>query len=918
MLLRSHEKKPTKKRRYVRAAIVLIGLPAFLAIVIILEAINNPALFSRKYLLAEYGPTVLWPLHHGYNAFDLNEPFLASTVDAVANALDRLDPATADIPEMVLDVKYKEIAKIYEQREQAMRAGRLIQTDDSFVTGKIREDSENVRVKLRLKGDWLDHLQGRKWSFRVHTRKGKEYFGMRKFSVQHPKTRGYQAEKLYFDLLRDYGVLAPRSMLVNLMLNGDDLGIMLVEEHFSKELLESQSRREGIIVRFDESLVWLSPDGNNLHFLGIYDDYRNASVDTFESSKVAESPLFSQHNRLATGLLRAFANGELQASDVFDVETLGAYLAVTEVFGSFHAIRWHNQRFYVNPITLKLEPIGFDAHLEKRAKEGISAFKGEPIATAMLKDPLVMARYREVLSQLAADADSGELLDQLRESEQQFYDVLKTEYIYLQPYPAEEVSERARYFGSQDSGVMVDSAPTEVLGPVSAELYPVPVHAYRYMQGETEYLELSSAIQFEVQISGLIPAGVGEDPPLLAVEGLPLNLPPRKLHAVVDTIRVALPATSADVELLVTGTVGERSFREAVMPYHPVVRSPGIPVHDIQAIAAAHEFIDVNESTHEVLIKAGTWNIPELISFPVGYRLTIPRGTELRFGPDAGLIIRGTVSIAGTAEQPVRFRAMNEEKDSSWLGLAVLEAGAASEWRHAEISGTRGMSWGPWLLMGGTNFYRSPVTIESSAIRHHRGEDGLNIISSEFLTRDLTIEDTLSDGFDCDFCSGEVLGGKFQHIGTAGGGDAIDVSLSNIIVKDVRFSDVSDKAISIGEQSTATATGLLIESSGTGAAAKDGSRLILEDSTITGSKVSALMAYVKEPEFGAAELIARNLKLKDNRTIAVAQTGSRIELDGVPVKPEDVDVDAMYDTIMRPGLRRPNLDPQGDVTDAGT
>jgi len=31
---------------------------------------------------------------------------------------------------------------------------------------------------------------------------------------------------------------------------------MAFEEHFSKELLESQGRREGVIVKFDESLFW--------------------------------------------------------------------------------------------------------------------------------------------------------------------------------------------------------------------------------------------------------------------------------------------------------------------------------------------------------------------------------------------------------------------------------------------------------------------------------------------------------------------------------------------------------------------------------------------------------------------------------------------------------------------------------------
>ncbi len=287
MLLRSSDKKLTKKGRYSRAAVVILGVPLFLMVVYALEGLNNPNLFSRDYLIAEYGPTLMWPWHNGYRAFEIDKSLIsasavkalpAGTVTALSNLLSNFKLGQDKIPRLVLDVKFKDMSKVFLQREEALRRGRLIQTDDSFVKGKIREDAGNIPVKLRLKGDWLEHLHGRKWSFRIHTRKGEQYLGMRRFSVQHPKVRGYHSEKIYADLLRRYDVLSPRHMLVNMMLNGDELGIMAIEEHFSKELLEAQSRREGIIVRFDESLVWLSPDGGARNFEGIYDDYYVADV----------------------------------------------------------------------------------------------------------------------------------------------------------------------------------------------------------------------------------------------------------------------------------------------------------------------------------------------------------------------------------------------------------------------------------------------------------------------------------------------------------------------------------------------------------------------------------------------------------------------------------------------------------------
>ena len=34
------------------------------------------------------------------------------------------------------------------------------------------------------------------------------------------------------------------------------MGIYAMEEHFSKELIESNSRREGVIVNFEDYLLW--------------------------------------------------------------------------------------------------------------------------------------------------------------------------------------------------------------------------------------------------------------------------------------------------------------------------------------------------------------------------------------------------------------------------------------------------------------------------------------------------------------------------------------------------------------------------------------------------------------------------------------------------------------------------------------
>ena len=99
-----------------------------------------------------------------------------------------------------------------------------------------------------------------------------------------------------------------------------------------------------------------------------------------------------------------------------------------------------------------------------------------------------------------------------------------------------------------------------------------------------------------------------------------------------------------------------------------------------------------------------------------------------------------------------------------------------------------------------------------------------------------------------------------------------------------------------------TARGLVIDKAGTGAAAKDGSVLRLDDTAIRHSRHADLMAYVKKPEYGYATIEAHNLTFAGSPPRAKAQKGSTITMDGTPVQTEDLNVEQLYKSTMRKGL----------------
>jgi hypothetical protein len=187
------------------------------------------------------------------------------------------------------------------------------------------------------------------------------------------------------------------------------------------------------------------------------------------------------------------------------------------------------------------------------------------------------------------------------------------------------------------------------------------------------------------------------------------------------------------------------------------------------------------------------------------------------------------------------------------------------------------------------------------AFTDNRGEDALSIIHADFALKDVDIKRTASDGFDADFSTGVIEGGVYEELGQIGGGDGIDVSGSTVTIKGTRFQHINDKAISVGEASTATVLDIHIEDAVVGAASKDRSTLEIRNATFRNIQFAGLMAYTKKPEYGPGYIMADQVTIEQTERITLVQTGSRLEFNKQVITPEDIDVDQLYETVMKKG-----------------
>ena len=343
-----------------------------------------------------------------------------------------------DVEEFQIYLSETDFGEISYLRNNAIQDGRLTEKHKKKFNVQIKFGDKNVQGKIRLKGDTVkDHLENVKWSMSFEL-PDTTVLTTSKFALQHPKRRSYLASKMQLAWAKLLGLPANKMEMVSLHLNNQSMGSYQFEEKWGTTAISREFDTDTVVVRFDDDAYMAERPNAKEHS---NEAYRKAAVEVVDKTSLQTNELLEARASKAMKLLRGFQVGVLSARDVFDIEKVGIWLALGDIFGTWHGYGWGNLHFGYDPTKDRLVPLLWDManennqasptnHLSARLIRVTDPYMdpNSPFWVELLGDDLILESYMRSLDTLTTPSKYNELLDQTELMLRSYLEVLQLDY----------------------------------------------------------------------------------------------------------------------------------------------------------------------------------------------------------------------------------------------------------------------------------------------------------------------------------------------------------------------------------------------------------------------------------------------------------------------------------------------------------
>lgn len=767
--------------------------------------------------------------------------------------------------------------------------------------GKVMFQDEVLRdAKIRIRGDNI-----RNWGFFKKSWKVK----LKKSQLRSDKIRTYNLvvprpnlvrELIPYIFARKVGLQVPSVELVEVLLNGEYYGVMLMIEQTDENFLRNS--------QFMPVNLYKGEPDDQGHLNGMsYDDlffgvgaWKQLSKNNNRNNDWSDIRSFIREEKLGIGVMNSRRESDSS------LEAWAKFVAFQEAMQSWHNSRYVNQRLIIDDYRGLVLPVVWDTTFPYQGGPVSFDRASLPVIERNIENPEFQKKKGEFLYTWTVKKDIfGEVIEEVNAMLPKLLNsidrdpaikaelVLKhglTDVTYAFSSEVEDIVRHLRILGNSIKQIFElppDIAWTHV--PEGVELVVADRRIYKsidfhFDQGQQEVREEESAkrVLLDRDLSSSKTPGDLElntivDQSSLRVPGLwganrirrpgkkvitrrdDSYLPQSTVFRFIGDFNTAL--THVEVTDAVTGEklrVPQLKSRLAFAPTHSNRSGP------------------LGERSMTTIQWSGTVQIQK--DTIIESDIVINPGTSILIGEGMSLVFLGKVSAIGTRENPIVIERLGS---SPWGSLVVQGSDANnSVLEFLEIKGGSGgrvlgaMYTGMLSLVDVENVRVS----ETSLGQNSKFDDVLRVVYSKGVRLDgIRIDGALSDAIDFDLSEGRIENVLIRDSGN----DGVDLMGSLVEGSNIVIFESGDKGISVGEESRFTIKDSTISACAIGIESKDGSVVIGKNLRLNDNRVH-VNAYKKNWRYGAGgetqlssvEFSADSNKLEADRYSSITVSGS--------------------------------------------
>ena len=779
-----------------------------------------------------------------------------------------------DLSTINIFIKFKHLKKIYDDRELSIKNN--LNINPKYVPCKISNENEVYDCKIRLKGNLSDHwLEKTRFSLRVKIKDG--YInGYKDFAIQKPRSRQFPYDQVFHYINNGSGGFSSSDQsFVNININNESWGVMNIEPVITDEYIESYKlKRAGVFRLTKKKIREFKSYIQNDYFIS------HKTINFFQRGNLSKKMEVKSAREIYSHI---FHMRNSKNSLLYDRDKMIHSLMLSFVWGSAHTMNEGNTFYLWNNYTSKLEPFLADQshwqNIEKTLSNYLSNIP-DNFRLIFRDNPLNEKEYLSSLHKI--------------ENYLKYNDpVVITNKFKKKFFPNDRMFDSSPIYNNikflkNNSSLVIKSinkiSKKELYHTITDKLEPLDLKLLKKDKDNLEFVKFFHFTDGNIKIFNLL--------------SLPVYIKQIETNNQKIMINKTIPGSinnslsSLEVKTNLIGKYDQKILAETIIEDFSNYARNDFSLISLADLRSEKNF-DINKICKFKYQDNNCYISGEHIFTNTSIfknKVIIEKDTKLKLLNNSDLIFESSVDINGNEDNPV---SISGGKDGTGSIIIINKLNSISKINYTKFIDLTESSTPLRRYTGSVNGYGGKFEISNSTFINGDSEDQLNIVHSEIELSNVSFKNSKSDAFDCDFCDGEIVNVNFDKIG----GDALDISGSNLDINFININSVYDKAISVGEGSRIRLKEANFNNVSTAVAVKDGSYASIENINLNNIINDAFMTYVKKPIFrGNTTLYVKNLKNISNLSgkKCVRNINTLISINSKICEISKINVDELY------------------------